>query len=124
MDPAAFAIPAPGEFGNLKRGEFRGPSVVQFDMALRRNFHLGQFGESKLRGEFQVDFYNLFNRVNFTNPTASLPGSLGNTNQNEFQPGVPFTRVGAGTFGFFTAADTGRLIQFSFTVRFNDGFTK
>ena len=124
LDPAAFAIPAPGEFGNLKRGEFRGPSVVQFDLALRRNFHLGQLGESKLRGEFQVDFYNLFNRVNFTNPTASLPGSLGNTNQNEFQPGVPFTRVGAGTFGFLTAADTGRLIQFSFTVRFNDGFTK
>jgi hypothetical protein len=124
LDPAAFAIPAPGEFGNLKRGEFRGPSVVQFDLALRRNFHLGKFGESMLRGEFQVDFYNLFNRVNFSNPTASLPGSLGNSSQNEFQPGVPFTRVGAGTFGFLTASDVGRLVQFSFTVRFNDGFTK
>jgi hypothetical protein len=124
LDPAAFAIPAPGEFGNLKRGAFRGPSVVQFDLAVRRNFHLGQFGESKLRGEFQVDFYNLFNRANFSNPTASLPGSLGNSSQNEFQPGVPFTRVGAGTFGFLTASDIGRLVQFSFTVKFNDGFTK
>ena len=32
LNPAAFSIPAPGEFGNLQRGVLRGPSFKQVDM--------------------------------------------------------------------------------------------
>ncbi|MDQ3802626.1 MAG: carboxypeptidase-like regulatory domain-containing protein [Acidobacteriota bacterium] len=123
LNPAAFAVPAPGRFGNLRRGQLRGPAVVQFDLGLRR--HLFLLDDEKLLGEFQVEFFNLFNRANFNNPTTSLPGSLGtNPAQNQLQPGAPFTRAAAGSFGIITAADPGRLIQFSLTLRFNEGFTK
>jgi len=123
LNPAAFAIPAPGEVGKVRRGQFRGPIVVQFDLGLRRNFPLPN--KEKMRGEFQVEIFNLFNRANFINPTAVLPGLLGtNVAENQLQPGVPFTRTAAGNFGVVTAADPGRLIQVSFTVRFNQGFTK
>jgi hypothetical protein len=122
LNPAAFAIPAPGQLGDVRRGQFRGPGAVVFDIGLRRNL----FGEKeKTRGQIRVDFYNLFNRANFTNPTVSLPGILGiSAADNQLQPHVPFTRAAAGSFGVVTAADTGRLIQFSFTLRFNEGFTK
>lgn len=43
---------------------------------------------------------------------------------NQIQPGVPFKRAGTGAFGFITAADQGRLIQFSLTLKLNKGFTK
>ena len=123
LNPAAFAIPAPGTFGNLRRGALRGPAIVQFDLGLRRNLFRSE--KQKVSGEFQADFYNLFNRANFSNPTAALPGSLGTSiADNQLQPGVPFTRASAGSFGIVSAADPGRLIQFSLTLRFNDGFTK
>lgn len=126
LDPAAFAIPAPGQFGNLRRGQLRGPGFIQFDLGLRRNLPLGKLiNKETVSGEFQVDIFNLFNRANFSNPTAALPGLLGtNATENQHQPGVPITRAAAGTFGYITAADQGRLIQFSVTLRFNNGFTK
>ena len=122
LNPAAFAIPAPGQLGNLRRGQFRGPGAVQLDLGLRRNL----FGKKeKTRGEFRLDFYNVFNRANFTNPAVSLPGLLGaSAADNQFQPHAPLTRAGASAFGVVTSADTSRLIQFSFALRFNEGFTK
>lgn len=123
LNPAAFSIPSPGKFGNFKRGSLRGPSVAVFDLGLRRNLFNDE--SRKISGQFQIDFYNIFNRANFLNPTAALPNALGTSAaDNQHQPGMPFTRASAGTFGIITAADTGRLIQFSLTLRINDGFTK
>lgn len=126
LDPAAFAIPAPGQFGNLRRGQLRGRGAIQLDLGIRRNLPLDKLlSKEKVRGEFQIDIFNIFNRTNFNNPTAVLPGSLGtNAAENQLQPGVPFSRAAAGTFGFINAADPGRLIQFSFTLKFHEGFTK
>jgi Carboxypeptidase regulatory-like domain len=121
LDPAAFSIPAPGTLGNVRRGQFKGPRVVQLDLGLRRNF----FNNDKALVEFQVDIYNVFNHANFSNPAASLPNALGTSDaDNQIQPGVPFRRAGAGAFGFVTSADQGRLIQFSLTLKLNSGFTK
>jgi hypothetical protein len=121
LDPAAFSIPAPGTLGNVRRGQFKGPAVVQLDLGLRRHF----FNSEKKQLEFQVEIFNVFNRANFFSPAASLPNALGtSTADNQIQPGVPFGRAGAGAFGFITAADQGRLIQFSLTLKLNKGFTK
>jgi hypothetical protein len=123
LNPAAFVIPAPGQLGNVRRGDFRGPATMQFDIGLRRNFSFPK--SESILGEFQVDIFNLFNRANFVNPTVALPGALGtNAAGNQLQPGVPFTRAAAGSFGVITAADPGRLIQFSLTLKFKNGFTK
>jgi hypothetical protein len=122
LNPAAFTVPAPGRLGNLRRGQLRGPSVVQFDLGLRRN--LPFVNKEKTLAEFQIDIFNVFNHANFNNPTAVLPGLLGTSVADQLQPGAPFTRAAAGAFGIVTAADPGRLIQFTLTLKFNKGYTK
>jgi hypothetical protein len=132
LNPAAFAIPAPGSFGNLRRGALRGPSVFQFDFAVTR--HLFDERESNgIAADIKVEFLNLFNHANFSNPTATLPNVLGTDfTANQIQPGMPFTRTaaenfgartfGTAPFGTFSAADPGRVVQFSLVVKFNEGF--
>jgi len=61
---AAFAIPAPGEFGNAGRNTIPGPSRFGVDLAFGRSFLLD---ESRRRLEFRVEARNVFNQVNFTN---------------------------------------------------------
>ncbi len=123
LNPGAFAIPAPGELGNIRRGQFRGPSFVQLDLGIRRNLFL--VNKEKMLGEFQVEVFNIFNHTNFNNPATVLTSVLGtNLAENQLQPGVPFTRAGVGTFGTLNGAEPGRIIQFSLTLKFNNGFTK
>ncbi len=119
LNPAAFSIPSPGTFGAIRRGQLHGPKVVQFDLGLRR--HLFET-EKLVSAQFQIDIFNVFNRANFINPTTAIPGLLG-TADKQIQPNVSLTRATAGTFGILSAAESGRVIQFSFTLRLNDGFT-
>jgi Carboxypeptidase regulatory-like domain len=121
LNPEAFAIPAPGSFGNLKRGQLRGPGSFQVDLALTRVlFNEGAlFNEHGLSADLKIELTNLFNRPNFTNPLALLPNALG----DQLQPGAPFTRLSAGqTFGVINAAEAGRQVQFTLTFKFNEGF--
>jgi hypothetical protein len=123
LNPAAFATPPPGTFGNLRRGQVRGPGIVQLDLGIRRNIFYSE--QTKISGEFQIDVYNLLNRANFSNPTVALPNVLGiDEAGNQLQPGRSFNKINAGSFGVLSAADNGRIIQFSFTLRLNQGFTK
>lgn len=126
LNPAAFAIPPPGRFGNLKRGQLRGPGSWQVDLAVTRVL----FNNPKLvndhgvSAELKIEFTNLFNHANFNNPSASLPNALGTSLLGDkLQPGTPFSWLAAGnTFGVINAADPGRQIQFSLTIKFNEGF--
>ncbi len=126
LNPEAFAIPAPGQFGNLKRGELRGPGSAQVDLALTRVlFNETAFmDESGVAAELKIEFTNIFNRANFSNPPATLPNVLGTSLLGDrLQPGVPFTRLAAGqAFGVINGAETGRQIQFTLTFKFNEGF--
>ncbi len=119
LNPAAFSIPAPGEFGNLKRGELRGPTFKQVDFLATKRFEIA--GSSNVEVRWEV--FNLFNTDNFTNPVATLPSALG-TGANQIQPEQPFTSAAAGTFGSLTST-VGRTVglgtnrQMQFAVRFN-----
>lgn len=119
LNPAAFAIPRPGMFGNLRRGALRGPSSVSLDFALTR--HL--FDVERTKGfttDLKIEFFNILNHANFNNPTASLPNALGtNATGSQIQPGAPFTRAAAGGFGIVSAADPGRQIQLTVLLKFN-----
>jgi hypothetical protein len=66
FNPAAFARPAPRQQGSFPRNGLRGFPASQVDLALRREFNLGEKVRLQLRGEL----FNLFNHPNFGAPVA------------------------------------------------------
>lgn len=57
FNPAAFAIPAPGTYGNEGRNEFYGPPTHQIDFSAFKNIKLGERVTLQLRAEI----FNIFN---------------------------------------------------------------
>ncbi|HYR89639.1 MAG TPA: carboxypeptidase regulatory-like domain-containing protein [Terriglobia bacterium] len=74
LNPAAFAAPPPGTYGNLGRYNLKGPGVFQLDVALSRTFALREGRTLQLRAEA----FNLPNHLNPSTPVATLnSGSFG-----------------------------------------------
>ncbi len=71
LNPAAFTEPAIGTFGTLGKDSFRGPAFFGWDMGLFKEVPLTE----RFRLQFRAEFFNVFNTVNFNNPTASVSGS-------------------------------------------------
>lgn len=119
LNPAAFTIPAPGEFGNLGRWALHGPGLAQFDLTLHKKFAIA---ESKAL-EFRAEVYNVLNRANFANPVPRLSNALG-TGNLQLQPGQPFSSGEAGGgFGLLTSTVTkdvglGASRQVQLSIRF------
>jgi carboxypeptidase family protein len=132
LNPAAFAIPVTGTFGNLARNALKGPNFRQFDLILNRRF---RFNETT-NLEFRTEVFNIFNQTNFANPASTLnvalPTLAFNTTANAFvlgsglQPGQAFTQSAAGpTFGLLrqtvertVGLGTNRQIQFALRLNF------
>ena len=120
FNPAAFAIPKPGTFGNLPRNFLRGPKFRQFDLILNRRF---PFAENR-NVEFRTEIFNIFNLANFAAPPATLTPALG-TAAGQFQPGQPVSFTGSSAFGTMTSTversvglGTNRQIQFALRLNF------
>jgi hypothetical protein len=117
LNPAAFATPAPGTFGNLPRNALRGPIFRQFDMVFGKKFNINE----TMNVEFRTEVFNIFNITNFANPSATLNSAVGT-----LQPGQPFTQAAAGsTFGLLRSTvertvglGTNRQIQFALRLNF------
>jgi hypothetical protein len=121
LNPAAFAIPQPGAFGNLPRNALRGPNFRQFDLILNKRFRLTE----TTNVEFRTEVFNIFNFTNFAAPSTTLNNSFG-VGSNLLQPGQPFTQAAAGsTFGLLrqtiertVGLGTSRQIQFALRLNF------
>lgn len=120
LNPAAFAMPAPGTYGNLERNALKGPVSHQFDMTFQKRFKITERARIELRSEI----YNLFNRANFSNPPATLPSNLSTTLTSQ-QPGTPFSTANVGQFGVINGTvgrtvglGTNRQIQFAARLTF------
>jgi hypothetical protein len=117
LNPAAFATPAPGAFGNLPRNALRGPGFAQFDLVFNKRFPLRE----RANVEFRTEIFNVFNHPNFTNPSSTLNSAVGT-----LQPGQPYTQAAAGaTFGLLrqtvertVGLGTNRQIQFALRLNF------
>ena len=72
INRAAFSIPNQLRQGTLGYNALRGFGVSQFDLALRRQFHLRE----RLKLQFKVEFFNVFNHPNFGNPVNILSNNL------------------------------------------------
>jgi hypothetical protein len=86
LNPAAFSNATAGTFGNTGRNTFFGPSLVNVDFSLFKEFNIHERGKVQFRGEL----FNLFNHPNFYNPDNT---------------------VGNGTFGQSLSARDPRIAQ-------------
>ena len=87
LNPAAFAAPMPGTFGNLARNAVRGPEFWQMDLMVSKDIRLAENQGIQLR----LEVFNITNRLNYESPVASLPAGT---------VGQAFTDAVAGTFGY------------------------
>ena len=134
INPAAFAIPDPGTFGNFRRNELSGPTFKQVDMILAKRFRITE----TMNFEFRTEIFNILNKTNFANPSTTISNALPNlsfnsttqaysaSTSNVVQPGQAFSQGAAGsTFGLLRSTvgrtvglGSNRQIQFAFRLNF------
>ena len=93
FNTAAFGQPALYTFGSAGRAVGRGPSSVNFDTGVMRNFMI----KERIRVQFRGELFNVFNHPNF---------------------GEPGTALGGPNFGVITTASAGRIIQLALKLYF------
>jgi len=71
INPAAFAGPAKGTFGNLGRNAFRAPGISQLDLAASKFVPLTE----RFSIRFRVDAFNLANRAQYGAPNSDFSAS-------------------------------------------------
>jgi len=101
FNPAAFATPASGTWGNLGRYAGRGPDGVEFDTSLQRKFRLTE----KAIFELRATAYNLANHPIFSNPS-------GNSSSSSFGRITSVVNTGA------TGSGAPRRIEFTLRAQF------
>jgi hypothetical protein len=102
FNPAAFASPPDGSYGNTGRAIFRLPGVHQWDVTMSKNFYAAQ----GLRVQFRADFINAFDNTQFDPATI----------QNVCTAGADLTCTTAGRFGQLTGTRAPREIQLGIRV--------
>jgi hypothetical protein len=93
LNPAAYAVPAAGQWGNAGRNSVTGPAQFSLDGAIARAFQLTQ----RLTLDWRIDATNVLNRVTYAGVNAL---------------------VGGQQFGLPASANTMRKIQSTMRLRF------
>jgi hypothetical protein len=71
FNPAAFALPAQGTYSDQSRNAFYGPGTKQIDFSVFKNFGITE----RVRAQFRVEIFNLFNFVNYGTGQQGLIGN-------------------------------------------------
>ncbi len=71
LNPAAFALPANGTYGNSGRNRFRGPGLWQADLGISKKFRVTE----SVNLDFRTEVFNLFNRAQYGNPVNARNNS-------------------------------------------------
>ncbi|HEY1337883.1 MAG TPA: hypothetical protein VGF59_10260, partial [Bryobacteraceae bacterium] len=90
LNPAAFAIPSPGTWGNAGRNLARGPNLYQIDLSVARRIALAE----RLNLEIRAEAFNVLNRAQLGNPIGdvTVPAQFG-----IIQSTINTTPIGSGT---------------------------
>ncbi len=89
----AFALPAPGTFGNMGRYVIHGPGANNWDASLHKRFKIGE----QVNLDFRAEFFNVPNHLSVNTVNGTL---------------------GAGNFGQVTSALDPRILQFGLKLMF------
>jgi len=71
INSAAFAAPAAGHFGTLRRNAYYGPGYASADLSAFKNTRISE----RVTTQFRAELYNITNRVNLAAPSASFGSS-------------------------------------------------
>jgi len=66
-NPAAFAIPAAGTYGDAGRNILRASGLQQLDLSLLKTMKASE----RISVQFRAEFFNVYNHANFATPAAS-----------------------------------------------------
>ena len=69
FNPAAYANPAPGTFGDSGRNTLVGPGFFNADLSVGKTFRLPYEG---MKLEVRADMYDVFNHINYAYPDANV----------------------------------------------------
>lgn len=94
FNTAAFALAAPGTFGDSPRNLLRAPGLFNFDWSFAKSFRVTERVSTQLRG----DFFDLLNTPHFNAPGSSVASTS--------------------TFGKISSAADPRIVQLSLRVAF------
>ena len=101
LNPAAFAIPALGTYGNLAYNNIKGPDIIQLNLALSRTFPV----KEKMSIQIRAEFFNLPNLVNGYAGTTTI-GALNSSIFGQVNTDI------SGNNGLTNSGDP-RIIQFA-----------
>ena len=93
INPAAFAVPLPGTFGDAPRDLVRGPGAWQIDMGIGKRIPLTE----QVRLEFRAEFFNIFNHPQYGLPQATFGVPSFGSITNTVNTTSPVSPVGSGT---------------------------
>jgi hypothetical protein len=93
FNQSAFTNPPLGSRGNVGRNTIRGPGFADTDLMFAKVIPIRE----QVRLQFRTEFFNLFNRVNLSNPLSD---------------------VNAPTFGKIYGASDPRILQFGLKLQF------
>jgi hypothetical protein len=108
LNPAAFAIPAKGTWGNLGRFIARGPGNYEIDGSLTKTFKLSE----KFGLNFRAAAFNLFNHPMYSNPGTSLGAFSGGKPSASFGKITDIINTGA------TGTGAPRRVEFMLRLEF------
>jgi hypothetical protein len=85
LNPAAFAYPAAGEYGNHRSNAFEGPGFWTVDLGVSRLVSIAARQSLELR----IEVFNLFNHFNCGNPNTNLDaGTFGRITTQSGDPRI------------------------------------
>jgi hypothetical protein len=92
FNPAAFANPADGSFGNTHRNTLVGPGFANVNLSIAKEFPIHE----AIALEVRADAFNFFNHINWGNPDANVAysgGTLADTTAGQVNNPVGGTRI-------------------------------
>ena len=91
LNPAAFAVPRAGTYGTIGRGMLFGPGFGAVDVSVIKSISI----KERLRAQFHLDMFNMFNRTNLAGVSATVGTSgFGRASSTTGGTGAPGIGVG------------------------------